>query len=66
MIEWLAANWINILIIALVGAAVFFAVRSMIKDKKAGKCSCGCKCSGCAMADKCHSRQNNLNNNHMP
>ena len=26
-------------------------------DKKAGKCSCGCKCAGCAMADKCHSKK---------
>lgn len=56
MIDWLAANWVNILVIALVAAAVFFAARSLIKDKKAGKSSCGCNCSHCAMAGKCHSR----------
>ena len=56
MIDWLASNWINILIIALVGIAVFFAIRSMVKDKKAGKSSCGCNCSNCAMAGKCHSK----------
>ena len=55
MIDWLAANWINILVIALVAVAVFFAARSLIKDKKAGKSSCGCNCSHCAMAGKCHS-----------
>ena len=49
MIDWLASNWINIVVIALVGVAVFFAVRSLIKDKKAGKSSCGCNCSHCAM-----------------
>ena len=56
MINWLAANWINILVIALVAVAVFFAARSLIKDKKAGKSSCGCNCSHCAMARKCHSQ----------
>lgn len=56
MIDWLASNWVNILVIALVAIAVFFAVRSMIKDKKAGKSSCGCNCSHCAMAGKCHSQ----------
>ena len=56
MIDWLAANWVNILVIALVAVAVFFAARSLIKDKKAGKGSCGCNCSHCAMAGKCHSQ----------
>jgi hypothetical protein len=28
----------------------------LIKDKKAGKSSCGCNCSHCAMAGKCHSQ----------
>lgn len=56
MIDWLAANWVNILVIALVATAIFFAARSLIKDKKAGKSSCGCNCSHCAMAGKCHSQ----------
>ena len=56
MIDWLAANWVNILVIALVAVAVFFAARSLIKDKKAGKSSCGCSCSHCALAGKCHSQ----------
>ena len=57
MIDWLASNWVNILVIALVAVMVFFAARSLIKDKKAGKSSCGCNCSHCALAGKCH-RQN--------
>lgn len=56
MIDWLASNWVNILIIALIALAVFFAARSLIKDKKAGKSSCGCNCSHCALAGKCHSQ----------
>ena len=48
MIDWLAANWVNILVIALVAVAVFFAARSLIKDKKLSNsisCCCGILCS---------------------
>ena len=55
MLEWLYANLANILIIMLVGALIALAVISMIRDKKAGKSSCGCNCAKCAMAGKCHS-----------
>jgi hypothetical protein len=58
MLEWLSNNWGNILIIALVMALVALAVMSMIRDKKAGKSSCGCNCANCAMAGKCHSAVN--------
>ena len=57
MLEWLSNNWANILIIALVIALVALAIRSMVRDKKAGKSSCGCSCSNCALADKCHAIQ---------
>ena len=55
MVEWLTANWVNIIILALVGGLIALAVIVMIKDKKAGKSSCVCNCSKCAMAGKCHS-----------
>ncbi len=55
MVEWLAANWVNIIILAVVGGLIALAVISMIRDKKAGKNSCGCNCAKCAMAGKCHS-----------
>ena len=45
----------NILIIAAVLGIVTLAIISMIRDKKAGKSSCGCGCANCAMAGKCHS-----------
>lgn len=56
MVEWLAANWVNIIILAVVGGLITLAVIMMIKDKKAGKSSCGCNCAKCAMAGKCHSQ----------
>ena len=56
MVEWLAANWVNIIILAVVGGLIVLAVIVMIKDKKAGKSSCGCNCANCAMAGKCDSQ----------
>ena len=55
MLEWLYSNMANILVIAAVLGIVTLAVISMIRDKKAGKSSCGCGCANCAMAGKCHS-----------
>ncbi|MBR4542660.1 MAG: FeoB-associated Cys-rich membrane protein [Lachnospiraceae bacterium] len=40
-------HWDIILIIAIVHA-VALAVIKIIKNKKAGKSSCGCDCSSCA------------------
>ena len=55
MIEWRAAHWVNIIILAVVGGLIVLAVIVLVKDKKAGKSSCGCNCANCAMAGKCHS-----------
>jgi len=56
MIDWIVDNAANIIVIMIVAAVVLLVIRSMIKDKKAGKSSCGCGCSNCAMAGKCHSQ----------
>ena len=57
MIEWLTDNRGNILVIAIIVFAVVLAVRSIIRNRKSGKNSCGCGCAGCAMADRCHSNK---------
>ena len=55
MLEWLAENWGNILVIAVllleVGAVVYFRVRA----RRAGRGGCG-GCAGCAMKDICHEK----------
>lgn len=43
----------TIVLVAVVLAAVLI-VRSLIKNKKQGKSSCGCGCSNCAMSEACH------------
>ena len=52
--EWIAVNLGTIAVLVLVILAVILIVRKMIKDKKAGRVSCGCNCAHCAMAGTCH------------
>ena len=52
--EWLKNNAGTIIISILLAAVVILVIAKMIRDKKKGKSSCGCGCSGCAMRDTCH------------
>jgi hypothetical protein len=43
----------NIIIVAVVGLILFFAVRRIVKDRKKGGCSCGC--AACPSSGQCKS-----------
>ena len=45
----------TLIVLAIVVAVFVRIVAKMIVDKKKGKSSCPCGCSGCAMKDSCHS-----------
>lgn len=53
MLVWLSANWINIALVAALVLIVGLLMRSMIRDKKAGKPSCGGSCAGCGACGGC-------------
>ena len=53
MLAWLSANLINIVLIAVVVLITGLVIRSMIRDKKAGKSSCGGKCADCGVCSAC-------------
>ena len=53
MFAWLSANLINIALIAVIALVVGLLIRSMIRDKKAGKSSCGGNCASCGACGKC-------------
>lgn len=54
MLQWIAANLGTILICAVLLAAVALILRSLLRQKKQGKSSCGCNCAHCAMHGACH------------
>ncbi len=43
----------TVLILLGLGAVVTLIIRSLIRQKKAGKSSCGCGCASCPMNGKC-------------
>ena len=47
MLIWFSENWINILLVIVIVLITGLLVLSMIRDKKAGKHSCGGNCAGC-------------------
>lgn len=53
MLIWLTSHIADLIIIAVIAAIVFFVVRGMIRDKKAGKSSCGGSCAGCGACAGC-------------
>ncbi len=56
MLIWLQQNIWTIIICAVLALVLFLIIRSMIRNKKAGKSSCGCGCSNCAMNGECHKK----------
>ena len=56
MLDWIAANLATILICALLIVIVFLIVRYLLRQKKAGKSSCGAGCAHCAMHGQCRGK----------
>ncbi|MBP3329303.1 MAG: FeoB-associated Cys-rich membrane protein [Clostridia bacterium] len=48
-------NWQTIVVLAVVAIIFAAIIIKGIKNKKEGKSSCSCGCSGCANKDYCHS-----------
>ena len=53
MLTWLGANLINIVLVAVLGGLIALVIHGMIRDKKAGKSSCGGSCSSCGACGGC-------------
>ena len=53
MLTWLSANLINIILVAVIMLITGLLIRSMIRDRKAGKPSCGGNCAGCGACSGC-------------
>ena len=53
MIAWLAENLGTILISIVLVVLIVLIIRSMIRDKKMGKSTCGGNCASCKMCAAC-------------
>ncbi len=54
MLEWIQSNVANIVVVTILVAVTAAIIVKMIRDRKAGKSSCGGDCSRCAGACHCH------------
>ena len=65
MLTWFSANLINIVLTAIVVLIVVLLIFVMVRDKKAGKSSCGGNCASCggncAGCSACHGGKNAAN-----
>ena len=50
-------EWIDYVILGVVGAAIIGIVVRLILQKKKGKGGCGCGCNGCPQASACASKR---------
>ena len=53
MTSFISANIGTIVISLILLLAICFAIRSVIRDKKKGTCSCGGSCGNCGMEGCC-------------
>ena len=56
MLDWFAASLGTILISLVLLVIVSLIVVYLLRQKKAGKSSCGANCAHCAMHGQCHSQ----------
>ena len=63
MLDWITANLATILITAFLLALCIGIVIKSRRDRKKGKTSCGCGCSGCSMNGMCHPQIQNKKEN---
>ena len=57
MISWITGNIGTILLTLLLVVIVTLIIRSLIRDKKQGRSSCGGNCAHCHMCDQNSDRQ---------
>ncbi len=57
MLTWIKANLATVIISAVLLVIVAAIIVSIVKDKRRGKSSCGCKCAFCPMSGSCHNKK---------
>ena len=55
--DFITQNMGTIAVLLVLAVIVGLIINKMRNDKKQGKSSCGCGCSGCAMKDSCPSQR---------
>ncbi len=54
---WLKDNLVTIAVCLVLAAIVVLIIRSMIRDRRAGRSPCGGNCTSCGVCGGCHAEQ---------
>ncbi len=54
MLQWILNNIATITICIVLLLVVIGVIIHMLKEKRAGRSSCGCSCQNCLVAGNCH------------
>ena len=57
MLSWIANNVGSILVLAVLLLTVGLILAFHLRRKRQGGSSCGCGCSSCPMAERCHTKE---------
>lgn len=57
MFAWFYQNLSTVIISLIIALVIASIIISMMRNRKKGKSSCGCGCSGCPMNGSCHSEK---------
>lgn len=57
MLDMILNNLATIIISIVLLVVILLILRTIIKDKRNGKSSCGANCACCALHDKCHGKK---------
>lgn len=60
--SWIISNIGTIIVIVAVVAIVAGVIISILRDKKAGKSTCGSNCAHCALHGQCHPQSQDKKN----
>lgn len=58
MLGFLEAHTGTIIVLVILALLVFLAIRRIVKDRRAGKHSCGGNCGNCPMGGMCEKERN--------
>lgn len=54
MLAWISANYVTIIVCAVLLLTVAAILFTMVKNRKNGRSSCGGNCGSCPMGGSCH------------
>ena len=57
MIVWLSANWVTLVVLAVLGLILGLALGSVLGRRRKKACGCGCGCTGCVYGSTCGKKE---------